>query len=73
MARLAYGGMGERAKKIAQAETFLTFEGGTLNEYENEYILYFFQIEMLKSWDGDMKKLGNAERFLLQLIDVKKY
>merc|ERR1719347_993406 len=31
------------------------------------------EIEMLKSWDGDMKKLGNAERFLLQLIDVKNY
>ena len=72
MARLAYGGMGERAKKILQAEIFLTFEGGTFNEYDSEYIIYFFQIEMLKSWDGDMKKLGNAERFLLQLIDVKK-
>ena len=34
--------------------------------------LDIFQIEMLKSWEGDMKKLGNAERFLLQLIDVKK-
>ena len=34
--------------------------------------IYGFQIEMLKSWEGDMKKLGNAERFLLQLIDVKK-
>merc|ERR1719234_1567010 len=31
------------------------------------------EIEMLKSWEGDMKKLGNAERFLLQLIDVKNY
>ena len=32
----------------------------------------FFQIEMLKSWEGDTKKLGNAERFILQLINVKK-
>merc|ERR1719412_3382460 len=31
------------------------------------------EIEMLKSWEGDIKKLGNAERFLLQLIDVKNY
>lgn len=30
------------------------------------------QIEMLKSWDGDIKKLGNAERFLVELIAVKK-
>ena len=31
------------------------------------------EIEMLKSWDGDTKKLGNAEKFILQLISVKKY
>merc|ERR1719297_690280 len=31
------------------------------------------EIEMLKSWDGDIKKLGNAERFILQLIAVKNY
>ena len=43
------------------------------NENNSERMKYFFfQIEMLKSWEGDMKKLGNAERFLLQLIDVKK-
>ena len=30
------------------------------------------EIEMLKSWDGDTKKLGNAEKFILQLISVKK-
>ena len=30
------------------------------------------EIEMLKSWDGDNKKLGNAEKFILQLISVKK-
>jgi hypothetical protein len=30
------------------------------------------EIEMLKSWEGDGKKLGNAERFLIQLIAVKK-
>ena len=28
--------------------------------------------EMLKSWDGDRAKLGNAERFILQLTEVKK-
>jgi len=31
------------------------------------------EIEMLKSWEGDTKKLGNAERFILQLINVKNY
>jgi len=31
------------------------------------------EIEMLKSWDGDTKKLGNAEKFILQLISVKNY
>ena len=31
------------------------------------------EIEMLKSWEGDTKKLGNAEKFILQLISVKKY
>merc|ERR1712106_1080796 len=31
------------------------------------------EIEMLKSWEGDTKKLGNAERFILQLISVKNY
>merc|ERR1719338_25507 len=31
------------------------------------------EIEMLKSWEGDIKKLGNAERFLVQLIAVKNY
>jgi len=31
------------------------------------------EIEMLKSWDGDIKKLGNAERFLVELIAVKNY
>jgi hypothetical protein len=30
------------------------------------------QVEMLKSWEGDKKKLGNAERFILQLIGVQK-
>eukprot|EP00092_Neocalanus_flemingeri_P032005 GFUD01034784.1.p1 GENE.GFUD01034784.1~~GFUD01034784.1.p1 ORF type:complete len:1576 (+),score=438.20 GFUD01034784.1:631-4728(+) len=31
------------------------------------------EMEMLKSWEGDTKKLGNAERFILQLIAVKNY
>merc|ERR1719410_966081 len=31
------------------------------------------EIEMLKSWEGDTKKLGNAEKFILQLISVKNY
>ena len=30
------------------------------------------EIEMLKSWDGDKSKLGNAEKFILQLVDVPK-
>ena len=30
------------------------------------------KVEMLKSWDGDRAKLGNAERFILQLTEVKK-
>merc|ERR1719510_873212 len=31
------------------------------------------EIEMLKSWEGDTKKLGNAENFILHLISVKNY
>lgn len=31
------------------------------------------EIEMLKSFDGDRSKLGNAERFILQLVEVPKY
>ncbi|XP_047102012.1 uncharacterized protein LOC124721206 [Schistocerca piceifrons] len=31
------------------------------------------ELEMLKSYDGDKSKLGNAEKFLLQLIDVPNY
>ena len=30
------------------------------------------ELEMLRSFDGDKMKLGNAEKFLLQLIDVPK-
>lgn len=30
------------------------------------------ELEMLRSFDGDKSKLGNAEKFLLQLIDVPK-
>lgn len=30
------------------------------------------ELEMLKSFDGDRTKLGNAEKFLLQLIEVPK-
>merc|ERR1719216_329760 len=31
------------------------------------------EIEMLRSWEGDTKKLGNAENFILHLISVKNY
>ena len=31
------------------------------------------EIEMLKSYDGDKTKIGNAERFILQLVDVPKW
>jgi len=31
------------------------------------------EIEMLRSWEGDTKKLGNAEKFILHLISVKNY
>ena len=30
------------------------------------------EIEMLKSFDGDKTKLGNAEKFILQLVVVPK-
>jgi hypothetical protein len=30
------------------------------------------ELEMLRSFDGDKTKLGNAEKFLLQLIEVPK-
>jgi len=30
------------------------------------------ELEMLRSFDGDKLKLGNAEKFLLQLIEVPK-
>ncbi|GLH12264.1 Protein diaphanous [Gryllus bimaculatus] len=31
------------------------------------------ELEMLRSFDGDKAKLGNAEKFLLQLIEVPNY
>lgn len=31
------------------------------------------ELEMLRSFDGDRMKLGNAEKFLLQLIEVPNY
>lgn len=31
------------------------------------------EIEMLRSWEGDRKKLGIAEKFILHLISVKNY
>ena len=31
------------------------------------------EIEMLKSFDGDKTKLGNAEKFILQLVAVQRY
>lgn len=30
------------------------------------------EVEMLRAWDGDMAKLGHAEKFILQLVDVPK-
>ena len=30
------------------------------------------QVEMIKAYDGDIKKLGNAEKFIMQLMEVKK-
>ena len=30
------------------------------------------EIEMLKSFDGDKARLGNAERFILQLVEVPR-
>lgn len=30
------------------------------------------ELEMLRAFDGDASKLGNAEKFLLQLIKVPK-
>ena len=30
------------------------------------------EIEMLKAFDGDKAKLGNAEKFILQLVEVPK-
>ena len=30
------------------------------------------EVEMLKSFDGDKSKLGNAEKFILQLTEVPK-
>jgi len=30
------------------------------------------EIEMLKAYDGERSKLGNAERFILQLVGVPK-
>lgn len=30
------------------------------------------ELEMLRAFDGDISKLGNAEKFLLQLIQVPK-
>ncbi|XP_075228293.1 uncharacterized protein LOC142328432 isoform X2 [Lycorma delicatula] len=31
------------------------------------------ELEMLRTYDGDKSKLGNAEKFLLQLIDIPNY
>lgn len=31
------------------------------------------ELEMLRNFDGDKTKLGNAEKFLLQLIAVPKW
>lgn len=31
------------------------------------------ELDMLKSYEGDRGRLGNAERFIMQLIEVPKY
>lgn len=31
------------------------------------------ELDVLKSFEGDKLRLGNAEKFLLQLIEVPKY
>ncbi len=31
------------------------------------------ELALLKSFDGDIQRLGNAEKFLLQLLQVSKY
>lgn len=31
------------------------------------------ELEMLRNFDGDKMKLGNAEKFLLELMKVPKY
>ena len=36
-------------------------------------ILSLFQIAMLKGFDGETDKLGNAERFYLALNDLPRY
>ena len=33
---------------------------------------YLREIEMLKSFDGDKARLGNAEMFVLQLVEVPR-
>jgi hypothetical protein len=32
----------------------------------------FDELEMLKNFDGDKQRLGNAEKFLLQLLQVPR-
>ena len=31
------------------------------------------EVEMLRSYDGDKSKLGNAEKFLLQMMTIPSY
>lgn len=31
------------------------------------------ELALLNSFDGDIQRLGNAEKFLLQLLQVSKY
>ena len=33
---------------------------------------FYDEVEMLKSFPGDKSKLGNAEKFILQLVGVSK-
>ena len=35
-------------------------------------VVLLLQVDMLKSFDGDKTKLGKAEQFFLQLLDLPK-
>ncbi len=39
----------------------------------NKRPFYFLQVEQLRSFDGDKNKLGNAEKFFMELLNLPKY